>query len=212
MGLILVAGMRRSGSTVAFQIALELAGGKEHSLGFDSVKRFFRPYKNLMVGKTHSFWKQAEDDKVVAINTYRDPRDIAISMMGVQNRTFAEVVSHGLLNHAVYHQELWEKSKANRHEARYEDFVDDLISLVYVIAQAMKMNISWEKANKIADKFSLKRNRQRADVAHNMRPDLLFPGHIRDGSIGQWQGQLSGQQLEQIYEFAGDWMRKRAYL
>lgn len=221
MGLILIAGMRRSGSTVAFQIAIALAGGYDSNLGFTDVSLGPNLPETIpittKVVKTHSYQPHLQDDiragRVCVINTYRDPRDITVSMMNFQKRPFHEVMQRGLVKHAVHHQQLWEKSvSANRHDARYEDWNQDLGSLVHIVARAAGIEVSDKKADKLADMFSSERNRIRASHAVNMRRDLLSPGHITDGREGQWQGQLSGQQLEQIYEFAGDWMRDRAYL
>lgn len=222
MGLILIAGMRRSGSTVAFQIAIALAGGYDNSYGFMDISLGPNLPENLdfdgvKVVKTHRYQPQLLDDiragRCFVINTYRDPRDIAVSMMKFQDRTFDEVMERGLVKHSVYHQQLWEENVSfNRHDARYEDWNQDLGSLIRIIARTADIEVSDKDVDSMACYFSSARNRIRASRAVNMRRDLLSPGHITDGRVGQWQGQLSRQQLRQIYEFAGDWMRNRAYL
>ena len=212
MSLLLIAGMRRSGSTVAFQIGFQLLGGQSYSLGFTEVPTLM--HDREVVAKTHSYLEQLAPyvgtEDLAVVTTYRDPRDIAVSMMNFRNHTFDEVMESGQIKHAVHQQQMWEKLPGCYH-ARYEDFYDDLESLVVLVSKASGIYMSEEYAKHLADYLSLERNKKRAEKAGNMRPDLLAPGHIQDGSVGQWRGRLNAKQQIEIYKIAGAWMFERGY-
>ena len=217
--ILLIAGMRRSGSTVAFQIAFDMVGGQDMSLGFVPKKEWTEEIINSpkwYVAKTHSYLQNMQEHvdagRVRVINTVRDPRDVCVSIMNLQDKPFQEVMDDGLVHMAINEQVKWEENDCDyRYTFRYEDFYDHLRLLARDIGWAMGMHHGMKYKELLAKKFSLEENKLRADNARNMRPDLLFHDHIQDGSVGQWRDRLTYEQLAEILEFAGPWMQRNGY-
>ncbi len=215
MGLILIAGMRRSGSTVAFQIAQRMVGGKKYSLGYtETPSQLLKDDSPVHVAKTHSYLSQLapaiKAKKIHVITTYRDPRDIAISMMNLRKKSFDEVMSKGHIQHAIEQQTLWENVEQANH-LKYELFYEKLWMIPNLILNVLSIAISSKVVKEMLEEFSMANNKAHADKLTNMRPDLLTPGHVQDGSVGQWKGKLDDDQLNQIYAFAGEWMTEHGY-
>lgn len=217
--ILLIAGMRRSGSTVAFQIAFDMVGGQDRSLGYtdkeDWTEKIIKG-QAWYVAKTHSYLESMQEHvdagRVRVLNTVRDPRDVCVSIMNLQGKTFQETMDAGLVHMAVNEQVKWEENDSDyRYTLRYEDFYDHLRLLARDIGWAMGMHHGQEYMALLAKKFSLEENKLRADNARNMRPDMLFHNHIQDGSVGQWRDRLTHEQLAEILEFAGPWMQRNGY-
>lgn len=219
MSIILIAGMRRSGSTVAFQMAFDMVGGQDMSLGYtdnDNWTDEIIHSPDWYCAKTHSYLENIQEHvdagRVRVINTVRDPRDITVSMMNFQNRTFREVMDNGLVHMAINEQEKWERhAHYFRNTERYEDFYTHLPLLAHHIGLTMGKHHDQEYRALLAKKFSMAENKKRADNARNMRIDMLNPGHIQDGSVGQWRDKLNHEQLVEIHLFAGMWMLENGY-
>jgi hypothetical protein len=217
--ILLVAGMRRSGSTVAFQIAMDLVGGKESSLGYTDINNWTPDIimdERWYVAKTHRYLAHLQHyidaGKIKVLNTYRDPRDICVSIMNLKSYDFEQAIETGFVQMAVVEQEKWERhASSNRAEARYENFYRDLPHLIRLIGYLLDEEIDPRVVSILAQKFSLKENKRKADNARNMRPDFLFHGHIQDGSVGQWKDRLNHEQQTKIFSFAGEWMHTHDY-
>lgn len=214
MSLVLIAGMRRSGSTVAFQIAYHMLGDdKKYPLGYTEKPEILNG-NGVYIAKTHTFLPHLVDEvakgNLRVITTYRDPRDIAVSIMNLRQCSFDEVIHGNGIKHAIHEQTCWEEVEGCVH-MKYEYWYHDLTKLIFPIATACEEYLTRGMAMALARHLSLERNKERAAKADNIRPDMLFPGHITSGAVGQWKHVLDQDELDQIYDIAGEWMHRHGY-
>jgi hypothetical protein len=226
---VFAAGMARSGSTIQYQIldALVQWGMLGHGVGWfapedlddvlhgydQSIVTMYRVVKSHVV--TPAVRKYHSQGKVVPFFIYRDPRDVAVSLMRVWNVSFHEMFRRQLLHNAVAAGNNWESLGC--HSYRYEDYYRNWDQLVLDMAGVLNVSIDETDAKKMAAKFNLYAQR------HVMRmiPDeqvydpqtLLHPNHIGlgEGVPGQYKVGLDAFQIHIIYSEFGEWMAKHGY-
>jgi len=207
--LFVAAGVRRSASTLVFQIACAI---------LDNDKRRIRRWNNTArrdifsengwwVTKSHNYLHVAHKNpgRVKAYLTIRDPRDIMVSMMTLHNENFERTLNRGLLSRDFFQFWTWlDKVPDDCVVRRYEDIYQDLPFLVQDIAEVMGKELSEKRVEELAEKYSFERNKERSDTTGNTRADMLFPGHLQTGETGMWKKALLPEQANRVAQLAGE--------
>ena len=132
--LFLVAGVRRSASTLAFQIACEIAGDGSRIRHWKKRPKHAIAIKSRWwVAKTHAYLPELAGDlekgHVRIFSTIRDPRDIAVSIMQLydypdgKRSSLQEVMDRGWIQGDIETQRQWEKYAGVYYMTyHYEDF------------------------------------------------------------------------------------------
>lgn len=230
---IFCCGMRRSGSTLHYNLTCELVNKTQAGqiIGWADDKSFpeiYEHHKNesgLLVIKCHEFIDQASDlidsGQAKGVYVYRDLRDVIVSSMNVNEQTFEWVLRKGYLESLLNSYHLWTQQK-NMLISCYKDLMQDVPHEVMRIARFLGLEIEETLANTIADKYSLKKQKERmADIATHKSshaqdqardPEtLLLKNHIHSGKRKQWQQKLSSLQIAIVEGIAGNWLTEQGY-
>lgn len=225
--VFVAAGVRRSASTLVFQIACELVGVDYRIRHWrERPKNIYSP-NQWWVAKSHSFLPEAVSElgygKIIAYPTIRDPRDIAVSMMTLHDNTFEEVMKHGIIQRDILEFNMWSdklKIGENCFRDRYEDFYNDLPGLILSIATTMDYAGAGTKRVRpendvvavLAEKFSFENNKARSDAIGKSEEDLLFPGHLQTGGVGMWKDVLTKEQAKELeFDIGPEWFHYWGY-
>ena len=153
---------------------------------------------------------QNETAKVLV--TIRDPRDIFVSVMSLKKMSFDDVIEWGVIPRDINQQRLWTENHSECIVLRYEDFVDDISLLAWVIAGMMKKRVNQEAIDTLVTTYSFENNKKRSDEQGVVAEDLLFPGHLQTGKVGLWKEVLTNKQVKTIKDIIGDsWFQKWGY-
>lgn len=225
----------RAGSTLQYQLALELAArrGPCVGLGFATPERFARLLaehdddERILVVKTHAFLPAAADliraQQAVGIYAYRDVRDVLLSLGAMSEKSIIELLNEGTLYALLDWHDRW-SSVPGMLVGRYEDLIDDLPAEVANISRLLGLTLTSDEAAKLADGFTLDRQRERiANYSNqagsagdsNGRFDprtLLHRNHIRSGRPGDWRDELTKSEVALIERVAADWLTRYGYV
>jgi len=221
--------MRRSGSTVQYQVVAELVerNALGRRLGFaddqsvSSILREAHATEGLAVIKTHEplieFEPAIRQGNARLFYTFRDLRAVALSNMRKWQMPFADVIaSDGLLDEVV--------SAARKFLAfpgvcvsRYEDIVSSFAGEIRKWGLALGLPMTIERAEELAAEFSPDAQRARIDKITSLKPgeydrrSLLHHGHIIDGSVDSWKTQLEDWQIRAIENRFSGWLLMNGY-
>jgi hypothetical protein len=232
---IICAGMNRSGSTLQYQIAAEIAetylGGKR--VGYVNVVDQLwtgspseRNATTAVVVKTHRYLTHPHGeipDKTVVLLTYRDPRDMVFSQMKIDERRSARGAL-AVTKFAVMTTKKWRNYPAC-FCYQYENFFDSLENFVSSIASNLGLSLTLEEARTIAKKYEIPEQlaRIKKDLnastmlrnsagSHYNSFTLLHVHHIASGTTGDWKKGLTRSTVAAIETELHDWMLERGYL
>lgn len=227
-------GMYRSGSTLQYQIAIDLVTRKGLGDGFGYV--LLDDFKTMLAGdqndetykviKSHAFIPEAESlfraGKAKALFSYRDIRDVVVSYMTMQGVSFNKLLDEGFIYAVLKAYEDWTRVSVI-HISRYEDLIADLPGEVARVADYLGINLKAEEAAEIAGEYSLERQKARMGqnrFAPSQEPirdqktnpkTLLKDNHIHSGAQGRWRTILAKREIALVEHIARDWMRERGY-
>jgi hypothetical protein len=226
--------MNRSGSTLQYQIAAEIAetylGGKR--VGYVNVVDQLwtgspseRNATTAVVAKTHRYLTHLHGeipDNTVVLLTYRDPRDMVFSQMKIEKRSAREALA--VIKFAVMTTKKWRNYPAC-FCYQYENFFDSLENFVSSIASNLGLSLTLEEAQSIAKKYEVPEQlaRIKKDLnastmlrnnagSHYNSVTLLHVHHIASGTTGDWKRGLSRSTVAAIETELHDWMLERGYL
>lgn len=231
---IFCCGMRRSGSTLQYQIALELATRKASGVGlgyalpgkFGLLQETYKDDSRIKVVKTHLFVPEAkqllESGMAKAIYSYRDIRDVIASLMNMQGIKFDKIADLGMIYLLLKEHELWTNC-GDVYVSRYENMKMDLPGEVSRIASYLHFDLEEKEAWEIAEKYSLNRQKERIsqfrdeqmqETTAGMKRDpatLMHSNHILSGDQGRWLNMLSRYEIAVVEHIARYWMREHDY-
>lgn len=216
--IIFCCGMSRSGSTVQYQITKEIAEshvlsvGMGFGIGFkgeDAVIKTEPPKQHLI--------RLVEEDVAIAIGIYRDPRDVAASLMKWREKKGKDGSFEGVTEewqNAIIWWNAWEPLCSYR--SKYENVHPDKWYLeVLGIADILGVKMNVTEARLIAKKWSIKRNLARQEKQSRWMDfgTMLTEAHVSDTmGMSVWRDVLTDEQAHQVIEFAGeDWMKEHGY-
>ena len=227
-------GMKRSGSTLQYQIASRLARDYLNARVID-----WKPEKEVnwneeesrgaqpLVYKCHRCTPEitarlAQTDSK-GVYTYRDIRDVCGSWIRKHNSTFARLIRARFIQECLENFEQFTSMK-NVLVSRYEDLVGNLAEEVRRIADHLSITLSEDAVRAIADDYQLDRQQQRIEqistgsaVAFQYgdqlidRQELLHSNHITDGRVNAWAEFFSRNEIAVIEDLAGNWMDQVGY-
>ena len=231
--IVVVCGQHRSGSTLTWQVAHELLTSAQSESAQSVSAPLSTPRENLQLHaldpvdvrmvKVHFSPAMKKKDfpqrGARYIYTYRDPRDVAASLIrkgryqpGHEKRGVEGVT-------AMIHRELrgdafW-RTRETLWIGRYEELAQDVPALVRSLAEFLSVPVDEDSVKRISDFVSVDRQRERvADVRDfGVDPSLrITSNHITDGQEGAWRATLTSDEVAAIEVLAADWMRAHGYV
>jgi len=227
-------GMRRSGSTLQYQLAARIV--EEEGIGkriewvrpedFPIIKEKYKDYKGLKIFKSHIYTPEIgaefKNQNAVGVYIYRDIRDAFLSQKSKSKVNFSVMWVQNFLNSAIKNYYAW-TSQPGMHVSKYEEVVDNLPLEVQRIATHLGITYEESKCNKIAEEYSLERQKERIGIAtsdanlqHHKEAtfdpnELLHANHISSGKVERWKREMLPWQTKLIENKTGDWLIKNGY-
>lgn len=230
--LVICCGMLRSGSTLQYQIAVELLQRADRGEGIGEVRHVHcRELDARTDGKTHAVkvHKRAllpgapdalQAGYATGLYISRDIRDVAVSLMNMRQVSFEQLMFRGgEVEQALRDYQAW-TALPGMLMSKYETMMADLQGEVQRIAQHLDIEISDTEAAAIAHTYSLDRQQRRIqnwksdpeyDAAQHDPNTLLHHNHIRSGKSQQWRTALTPMQIAYLESVAGNWLRSQGY-
>ena len=204
---VICCGMRRSGSTLQYQLAKAILAAARVDCPVLKTHRMTAEQKR---------WITAGDAKCLYI--YRDIRDVVVSQLNLNRWAFSfvnvcgsEIIGEGL---QAYRE--WMKVK-DIYISRYEVVVANLKDEVSRMAAYLECDLGVEDIAQIAAENSIET--MRARLRKNAEDDALvldrnthlFNRHIHSGQAGQYRTALSALQIKWIEILSYDWLVSKGY-
>jgi hypothetical protein len=232
---VLACGMIRSGSTLQYQIAAELV--ERHGIGqrieyaseedFPILAARYRGVPGHKVFKAHICTPELEqlcsEGDAVALYSYRDLRDVALSASRKFGISLEDLLERGWLDQAIADGKRW-RAQPRVLVSRYEEVVMNLTLEVERTAQFLELQTTRSQAEQIAVSLSIDQQRERIRVAMpeaaraaratllEFDPhSLLHHNHIHEGEVGGWRTLSPDEQLR-LAERYGWWLTAEGYL
>lgn len=215
---IFCAGARRSASTWLYNLTVALAEQHEAGGGVGFIRHMEFAAVNRQSGvtimKTHAFIPEAAalmaEGRAAALVTYRDPRDIAISLMQFRGLSYEHVLQRDLpaVGREFESWAAWASGPdASATLIKYEDIFGDAVAgaaVVGIIAGLLGVTVSEEYATRLLERYSLDNQRRRANALERWDArSTLHPGHVIDGRSGRWEGLFTTAQERDLLNAAG---------
>lgn len=229
---VLCGGMERSGSTLQYQLAKEIVetAGLGEGKGWvndASMEELIRtkPDDRYYVIKSHAYLKSFDQlPRKLCVYSYRDARDVVVSLMRKNDKTFDEVCDWAMLQKLVNNFRKW-TSLDQVHIAKYETFNKDLETATGQLAAflgAKELNAS--QVASIAAAFSIDAQKKRMEAVKAGEGEvleiqgqmvsgssLLHSNHIQSGESGDYEQYLTRGEIAFIEHSIGAWMTKNGY-
>lgn len=230
---IFCAGMRRSGSTLQFQLTAHLVeqagrGARVEPATPDEFPRLQADpagQDGWKVFKTHrrtdEMLAELQGGNAKGVYVYRDVRDVIVSRINRSGRSFERIWKESL-DSVLESFEQWTSLDAVL-VSRYEDMVADVAGEVRRIAAHLDIAVSREESQEIAAQYTPARQLERIREAQETglverSPRVAFDpvsnlhvNHIRSGQSEQWSTALSRRQLALVEGRAEGWLVAHGY-
>lgn len=213
--LLVIAGMRRSGSTLSYQISCALCKNEDGPRLVWKLPKGAENSARWHVVKTHRYHpemlSEIENGKIRVIVTIRDPRDVVTSMMSLSEDISFDMALNKI-NWEINQYESWLSGTSKLSVFRYEDFYNNLEVLITGISNVIGIKTSNNKIVELSERFSFNNNKIRSQEIVKTESDFMFPGHTQDGIVGKWKVLLENDQVEKIEETIGKkWFEDNNY-
>lgn len=240
-------GMYRSASTLQFQIVSQLV--KEADIGqqigwidaqrFLEVRSSYQSDKQLKVVKVHQFTdaigKEFTQNNALGVYTFRDIRDVYVSMMQQQQKSFDDIWNwHGreFIQTCLDNYKQW-TNLPRVLVSQYENIFQNIPQEVKRIARHLNINFDVDKCQNIASLFTLEQQKERIQkfttqlmqtslnphdhretVDYHDEDSLLHINHINAAKSGVWHEYLSTEEVTKIENKVKSWCNdnKHEYL
>lgn len=226
-------GMKRSGSTLQYQITKEIveSAGVGKAIGgvyrstFNDVYDKYAEDDGLLVVKCHDYFSDmqrlSDAQKVKAIYSYRDIRDVIVSMLNATDQSFWHLMRAGFVERMLNNYQHW-TTMQDVMVTQYENMVADVPAEVSKIARFLEISLDEQTSKDIAERYELKRQKERIEKGNfpvtetgRIKPDpqsLLLHRHINSGASEQWRHALTAMQIGLIEDIAEQWMIAHKYV
>lgn len=230
--LVICCGMLRSGSTLQYQLAVSLL--EKTGLGFgigdprhlDCQELVKANPATIQVLKVHKFKHLQHVEEAIAqgkakcLYTYRDVRDVAVSLMNLRQIGFKELIwRHQEVQQSLNDFQAW-TSLEGVMISRYEQMVNNIPQEVLRIAKHLNIELSTEMAIDIANNHTLEKQKERIrqwQSREDFNPrthdgkSLLHHNHINSGTSEQWRETLTPMQIAFVESLTETWLRQWGY-
>ncbi len=225
--LIICCGMMRSGSTLQYQLTVAILEKTGKGTGYGEIRNsdcqeLLEKYSStsMQVVKVHQFRhlkgvkKAIADKQAKGIYSYRDIRDVTVSLMKMRKATFERVIFEtGEIKECIRDFYNW-TNLDDMLISRYDTMVNNLPQEVLKIADYLNIDISQEDAKEIADHYSIEKQKKRIQqwkttkVNENLYDpkSLLHANHINSGQQNQWNKVLTPIQVAYLESISKDWL------
>jgi hypothetical protein len=195
---------------------------------FDEVRQTYQNEPRLKVVKVHvcgdAIVSEFQHNNAKGIYIFRDIRDVYVSYVKQRQKSFEFLWNEGLVETCLDNYKAW-TSLPNVLISKYDDVMVNPAKEVRHIAEHLGIAISVEDSEKIAADYemseqqkrieefklqllqnpSIQANKDRDIVDYHDEENLLHMNHISSGKIGQWQSELTAEQVDLIEEKVKDW-------
>jgi heptosyltransferase-2 len=232
---VFCSGLKRSGSTLQYQLAKAIVeeSGRGVGLGYcepeewPALYREHRDDDGILVVKSHRYLPGAgpllRQGRAQSVFIRRDLRDVYVSWMRKADRSFEEALEEDFLGEVLEDDFHW-SDQPNTLASSYEAMIEDLSGEVERIAGFLGVRLATGDADRIADAYSLGRQKRRIESFDFDRegvkggktvlydPDtLLHHNHVRSGEPRQWERELTPAQVAAIETTTGGWLQRHGY-
>lgn len=233
---IFCCGMRRSGSTLQFQIVARLV--EESGLGkrvewvkpncFPKLRAKYADYNGWKVFKTHfctdEILSEFRRKNAIGIYVFRDIRDVFVSTMKKGGKTAEQLLNNGFIEECLQNHQKWTNLQQVM-VSRYENMIIDLPGEVKRTATHLGISLDRKKYELIASDYAIQKQRERIKEfkkkpSHQLQHEeklqfdpvsLLHTNHISLGEIGRWKKELSLKEIAIIEKRAQNWLVTNGY-
>lgn len=225
--LIVVCGMKRSGSTLIWQILHSLLSDDprlrfERKIPQSEFKALASDNQQLAMIKVHyrkrldvSHFPTSEGQYLYS---YRDVRDVVASLFrkarlrqGHPDRGRINAVRHAQREIAGFYH--WQQY-SNLWIGRYENFLGNTPDLISELAGRLEIPVTPERILEICGYVDLAMQQARVvQLVDSPRSDStrITNNHITDGRIGSWRETLTKDEIDGIEQVASDWLIANGY-
>lgn len=225
--------MLRSGSTLQYQLAVAILEKTGRGSGLGDPRNVdclelanANPSGMMQVLKVHKFKHLQNVEEAIDLRqakclyTYRDVRDVAVSLMNMRSIDFEELIFRNKeVQQSLGDFQAW-TSLDGVLISRYEDMVNNLPQEVLRIAKHLNVELSAEEAIAIAENYTLDKQKQRIQQwkqGEDFNPStheaksLLHHNHINSGKSQQWSETLTSIQIAYLESLTETWLCDRNY-
>lgn len=229
---IICCGMKRSGSTLQYQLTAHLVetAGLGRRIGwterFSDAQAQATTISGWKVYKNHNYeaaiGAEMAQGHGKGLYIYRDLRDVFVSFMYKQNAPFDRLWKRDILRELIEQYDLW-TAHPQVLISRYETMMSDVPAEIRRIATHLGIPIDPTDAERIAAEYAVDKQIERIENAREVQVvnekavfdthHLLHENHISEhqGQVGQWRASLTMEQAGRIAERYGDWLEARGY-
>lgn len=226
--------MPRSGSTLQYQIAKELLTKSNCYfqdlgwLGNQNIAQLYTKYDPIyeyVLTKQHNYLsginKIIDLEKLYILISFRDLRDVIVSLMNKNGTSFENVFSKLKIQNFINDFNNWLSFK-HVLKSKYEIFCNDINNETVRISQFLNIQLPFEDIEEISKNLSITNQRTKInsfslEKLENYEKEkydpitLLHQNHIHSGEVNQWRNILNNFQIGIIQYYAKDWLNKYDY-
>jgi len=205
--VIVTAGMRRSGSTLLYNILrLCLEHKYKDKLVANQLVYIDKvPKAGVYLFKTHLPGNLLRYRANTVFYSYRDIRDALIS----EQRIFGTKPS------IEYCREVIKNDMGCRRNAdaifRFEHFVDNVEETIEIVAKKLKIKVNTEAIVSQLPEAWVNTYTEKIMFQGYDKKTLMFPGHATGTKVGEWRELLDEKLQKQISEEFGWWLQENNY-
>lgn len=226
--LAICGGLMRTGSVAMFQIMREIVDanyiGYAPVMPVNNEDAFFHQHvgtwatnDGVVVTKLHRWREDMEPykDNIRVVMTFRDMRDVVVSLMNFRNGTFESSIHSNAFKGNLEGQAEWEEKVPdyNLLPIKYETFINARTMTTKLVSEFLGIPMTPVQALAIERKWSLAANLRRAKAGYSERsPEYMSERHIQSGKVEQWRSALSSEQIYEIQDRVGhEWFERNGY-
>jgi hypothetical protein len=228
---VIVCGMRRSGSTLTFQVTRALLERENQitvtepqtGIGVEPAEiATVAAAPEIVLTKMHTVSKSIRDQLpkqgAYYIYTARDPRDAVASLIRKGRLSKNDPERTGFAKDFAKKERIGSliyPRMPNVWCGFYEDFVDDIPFLINSIAKFLNIKVTKEWVDQLADELDIDKQRERVQAVKQdftvRQQTRLTINHITDGRPGSWRDTLLPNEVSDIENQFIDWMLRNGY-
>jgi len=228
---VIVCGMRRSGSTLTFQVTRALLE-RDHEITVTEPQTGIgvepelisqvAAAPHIVLTKMHTVSKSIRDQLPKSgayyIYTARDPRDAVASLIRKGRLSKTDPERAGFAKDFAKKERIGSLIYPKMPHVWcgfYEDFVDDIPYLIKNIAKFLDIAVTDDWVKQLADDLDIDKQRERVQAVKQdfavRQQTRLTVNHITDGRPGSWRDTLLPQEIADIENQFIDWMLRNGY-